>query len=191
SGGNAAAYAPPYAEGWKAGIGGAIDLNFFPCPEYSLFLTVERFSFPSAGPETVGTDTWEFGGIGGTAVAIGIGVHLPVAMPTELWLCTVAPPVLGPVLYGSIGAGAAMLDELTLEVLPVPAGGNPPWWESSAVAFGCVRIGIEYRFFKHASLFVEAAGGAFLPEGGSRPGAGGATAFAYAGVRGGLALFLF
>jgi len=192
SGSGAAAYAPPVAEGWKAGIGWAIDLEYSFCPEYALFLTAERFSFPSAGAETIGTDTHEFGPIGGTAVAAGLGIRLPLSIETELWLCTVAPPVLGPVLYASLGAGAAMLDELTLEVTPVPAEGNLPWWDRSAVLFGCARVGFEVRLFRFASLFLEAAGGAFLPKAGSaRPGADGATALAYAGLRGGVALFLF
>ncbi|MHC5039831.1 MAG: hypothetical protein ACYTHM_21200 [Planctomycetota bacterium] len=189
SGGADAAYAPDYAEGWKGGVGGFADLHLFFCPGHAIFLAVEQFSFPSVGEETVGMETVEFGEIAGTGIALGWSVQLPLGLETELWTCSLAPTVTGPVLFGRAGVGVALLQELTLTVDPTPLEGNPPWWDAATVPFAHVSLGFAYIFFRYAGVFAEIAGGAIVPTPGSaKPGAEDAGLLGVLGVRAGISV---
>ncbi|MHC4778054.1 MAG: hypothetical protein ACYTFG_05690, partial [Planctomycetota bacterium] len=136
SGGSLASYAPHYSEGWKGTVGGFADLSFFLCPGHAIFVGGHRFTLESAGPETIGVETHEFGNMMGTSIYAGWSVHLPLNLESELWTCTKAPTVLGPVLYARLGAGVTLLEELNLTVTPAPPGGNPPWWKAHTAITG-------------------------------------------------------
>jgi hypothetical protein len=190
SGDDSAAYTPAYAEGWLGGTGGFGDLAFFFCPGHQIYVSVERFAFASAGPVTVQTPLpatdYEYGDITGTGVAFGYGLVLPLTLETELWTNTLAPTTAGPVVYGRVGVGIAMLDELSLTITPTPAAGDSPWWDAGAVAFGHAAVGFEYRFFRYVGVFVEVAACGILPDA-----EGGGSALVYTAFRGGVSvLFL-
>lgn len=192
SGGDAAGFAPSYPSGWLSAPGFFGGADVFFCPGHAVSIGLETFDFPAASSITDAGVTYSFGPLQGVAAFLGWTVQLPVTLETELWTCTLAPAAIGPVLYGRLGIGAARLAALELDATPPQPPGDANWWDEAYVPYGHLALGFEYRFFRAAALFLEAAGGAVLPSAGSDwSGAEDAGPLVWASLRLGVTILLF